>query len=73
MKRNLLLLMLLALLIGTLNLASRVEKVKASGTIYLRADGRIDPPTANITTTDDVTYTLLATFMIPLWWREITL
>ena len=57
MSRNLLLLMLLALLIGTLNLASRVEKVKASGTIYIRADGRIDPPTANITTTDNVNYT----------------
>jgi len=28
-----------------------------SGDIYIRADGSIDPPTANITTTDYVTYT----------------
>ena len=58
MSRKLLLLMLLALLIGTLNLASRVEKAKASGTVYIRADGRIDPPDAPISTVDNVTYTL---------------
>jgi parallel beta-helix repeat protein len=58
MSRKLLLLMLLALLIGTLNLASRVEKAKASGTIYIRADGSIDPPTAPITTLDNIAYTL---------------
>jgi len=54
-----LLLMLLALLIGTLNLASRVEKAKASGTIYIRADGSIDPPDAPISTADNVTYTFV--------------
>ena len=27
------------------------------GTIYIRADGSIDPPTANITTSDYITYT----------------
>jgi len=42
MSRKLLLLMLLALLIGTLNLASSVEKAKASGTIYIRADGSVE-------------------------------
>ncbi|MCJ7423721.1 right-handed parallel beta-helix repeat-containing protein [Candidatus Bathyarchaeota archaeon] len=57
MGRKLLLLMLLALLIGTLNLASRVEKAKASGTIYIRTDGRIDPPTTPIVTVDKITYT----------------
>ncbi len=57
MSRKLLLLMLLALLIGTLNLASRVEKARASGTIHIRANGYIDPHTANITTIDNVTYT----------------
>ena len=51
--------MLLALLIGTLNLASRVEKAKASGTIYIRADGSIDPPDAPISTADNVTYTFV--------------
>jgi parallel beta-helix repeat protein len=35
-----------------------ISKVKASETIYIRADGSIDPPTALISTTDNVTYTL---------------
>jgi parallel beta-helix repeat protein len=60
MSRKLLLLGLLALLIGTLNLASRVEKVRGSGTIYIRADGSIDPPTAPISTVDNVTYVFTA-------------
>lgn len=34
-----------------------VPPVQAVGTIYIRADGSIDPPTAPITTTDNVTYT----------------
>jgi len=62
MSRKLLLLMFLALMIGTLNLASRVEKAEASGTIYIRPDGSIDPPLAPIqcngsiyTLTNDVT------------------
>jgi parallel beta-helix repeat protein len=58
MRRKLLLLILLALLIGTLNLSSRVEKAEATGTIYIRADGSIDPPTAPISTVDNLTYTL---------------
>jgi parallel beta-helix repeat protein len=57
MSRKLLLLMLLALLIGTLNLASRVEKAKASGTIYIRADGSVEPEGTPISTFDNVTYT----------------
>lgn len=41
-----------------LTLASNVQPVNATGgTIYIRADGSIDPPTADITTTDNVTYT----------------
>jgi parallel beta-helix repeat protein len=35
-----------------------VQKVEASGTIYIRADGSIDPPTAPISTSDNVTYIL---------------
>jgi len=46
------------LLIGMLSLAFIVKPVKASGTVYIRADGSIDPPTANITTANNVTYTL---------------
>jgi parallel beta-helix repeat protein len=60
MSKKLLLLMLLTLLIGTLNLASKVEKAEASGTIYIRADGSIDPPDAPVSTADNVTYTLTA-------------
>jgi len=45
------------LLVSILTLAFNTQPVKASGTIYIRADGSIDPPTANITTTDNVTYT----------------
>jgi len=33
-----------------------VEPVSSSGTIYIRADGSIDPPTANITTSDNISY-----------------
>ena len=58
MSRKLLLLMLLALLLGTLNLASRVEKVEASGTIYIRSDGSVDPPTAPLQRDGDL-YTLI--------------
>jgi hypothetical protein len=37
-----------------------VQSVKAQlGTIYIRADGSIDPPTALISTTDNITYTFM--------------
>jgi len=49
--------MLSLLLVGMLILTFNIQPVKASGTIYIRADGSIDPPTANITTIDNVTYT----------------
>jgi parallel beta-helix repeat protein len=45
------------LLVGTLTLAFKIQSVKASGTIYIRADGSIDPPTAPISTLDNITYT----------------
>jgi len=50
--------MLTLLLMSTLTLAFNILLVKASGTIYIRADGSIDPPTAPISTVDNVTYTL---------------
>ena len=50
--------MLTLLFIGMLTLAFQVQKTKASGTIYIRADGSIDPPDAPISTFDNVTYTL---------------
>jgi parallel beta-helix repeat protein len=50
-------LFVLILLIGTVTLASNIQPVRASGTIYIRADGNIDPPTAPISTIDNITYT----------------
>jgi parallel beta-helix repeat protein len=46
------------ILIGTLMVAFDIRPVRASGTIYIRADGSIDPPTAPLVTVDNVTYTL---------------
>ena len=49
--------MLTLLLVGMLTLTFEIETVKASATIYIRADGSVFPSTANITSTDNVTYT----------------
>jgi len=49
--------MLTLLLMGILTLAFNIQPVKASGTIYIRADGSVDPPTAPIISVDNVTYT----------------
>jgi len=58
MNRKLVLVLTLTLLVGTLNVAFNVQRAKASGTIYIRADGSIDPSDAPISTLDNVTYTL---------------
>jgi parallel beta-helix repeat protein len=57
MKRTFVGIILMLLLTGMLMLAFNIQPVKASGTIYIRADGSIDPPTAPIYTADKVTYT----------------
>jgi hypothetical protein len=49
--------MLSLVLISTLTLALNIQPVRASGIIYIRADGSIDPPTAPIQRNRDV-YTL---------------
>jgi len=49
--------MITLLLVGMLTLAFNIQLTKASGTIYIRADGSIDPPTAPISSDDNVTYT----------------
>jgi parallel beta-helix repeat protein len=49
--------MLTLLLIGMLTLAFNIQPDKASGTIYIRADGSVDPPDAPIYTEDNITYT----------------
>jgi parallel beta-helix repeat protein len=41
-----------------LTLTFSVQPVEASGTVYIRADGSIDPLTASISTSDNITYTL---------------
>lgn len=45
------------LLISVSAWAFNIQPVMASGTICIRADGSIDPPTANIASVDNVTYT----------------
>jgi parallel beta-helix repeat protein len=49
--------LLTALLLGTVCLAFRVQLVKASGTIYIRPDGSVNPPTVPIRR-EEGTYTL---------------
>ena len=58
MKRKAVLGITLTLLfIDILSLTFGIQQVEASGTIYISADGSIDPPSANITSLDSVTYT----------------
>jgi len=54
-------LMLTLLITSTLTLMFNVQPVKSewTGTVYIRADGSIDPPDAPIITYDDVTYILI--------------
>ena len=56
MKRKFAGIILALLLTGMLTLAFNIQPVKATGTVYIRADGSIDPPTAPISTADNVTY-----------------
>jgi len=49
--------MVTLLFIGMLTLAFDIQPAKASGTIYIRADGSVDPDTAPISTVGNVTYT----------------
>jgi parallel beta-helix repeat protein len=49
--------MVFTLLMNVFALAFFVQSVRATGTIYIRADGTIDPQTAPISTADNVTYT----------------
>ena len=47
------------LVISTLTLAFNIQPVKAEGTIYIRADGSVDPPTAPISSADNITYNFI--------------
>lgn len=58
MNKRILVTIFVLILIGALNMFPKVLIVKASGTIYIRVDGSIDPPTANITRDEyNITYT----------------
>jgi parallel beta-helix repeat protein len=50
--------MLVPLAISILTLGFNIQPAKASGTIYIRADGSIDPTNASISTFNNMTYTL---------------
>ena len=52
--------MLTLILIGLFSLAINIKPAKSTwtGTVYIRADGSIDPPDAPIITYDNITYTL---------------
>ena len=54
-------LLLVLLLTGLLTLTFNIGTVKSTwtGTAYIRADGRVDPPDAPITTSDRITYKLV--------------
>jgi len=49
---------MLALLIVILTLTLKVWPVRASGSVFIRADGRVDPSTASIKNVNNVTYIL---------------
>ena len=55
-------LMLTLLLVGMITLAFQIQQVKAdwtwTETIYIRADGSVEPDTAPISSVDNITYTL---------------
>jgi parallel beta-helix repeat protein len=57
--------MLILLSIGMLTLAFNIQLVKASGTIYIRANGSVDPPEAPIQRDGDV-YTLTGNIYDPI-------
>lgn len=58
MNRKLAIVVSLTILFSGLSvIAFRIERGKASETIFIRADGSIDPPTAPIATIDSITYT----------------
>jgi parallel beta-helix repeat protein len=59
--------MMILLMIGSLGLVFNIHLVRAEpATIYIRADGSIDPSTANITTHDNITYTITDNNYLPI-------
>jgi len=56
-SETLLVLLLIGFLASTFNI--RIAKSTWTGTVYIRADGRVDPPDAPINTSDRITYKLV--------------
>jgi len=65
-KRKALSGMLTLLLIGMVMLVSRTQLARTSGTIYIRADGAVDPPTAPIFTPDNASYIFMSDINEPI-------
>lgn len=65
MKRIGTVIILFSLLTGIMSFSFNVHLAKGSGTIHIKADGSIDPPTAPVSTLDNVTYTLTANINSP--------
>ena len=57
--KKIVLLALVLVLLSTAAFIRFIGPVEAGGTIYIRADGSVDPDTAPISTVDNVTYTFL--------------
>jgi len=56
LRRQIFSVIIVIIVISIIGLVINVKPAKAAETIYIRADGGIDPPTANITSSDNVTY-----------------
>ena len=57
MRRVFIILMITFLFSNVMILGFNIQIAMSSETIYIRADGSIDPPTANITNLNNITYT----------------
>jgi parallel beta-helix repeat protein len=57
-RKHIFVMILTIFLLGLLGVTFEIQKVEAIVTIYIRADGSIDPPDAPISTVDNITYTL---------------
>jgi hypothetical protein len=58
-KRVISIMILISLLVASLLLVFNVHVQVARATVYIHVDGSVDPPSANITSADNVTYTLI--------------
>jgi len=56
-RQQILAMKLIIILTSTISVLFRIQTVEASGTVYIRADGSVDPSTAPISSVDNVTYT----------------